>query len=1496
MSVRLILRAKGATDARVLNVATAPETPLGIVAARLLETVGASAATPMFTAAGPLDLGFTLGESPLRDGTMLSVGTPLPLAPPTPGPRLVVISGPDSGSFVPLRFGVTAIGRDPGCQLQLHDPEVSRRHAVITLDAEGVWLTDTGSANGTFLAEGEIDDAELGGTRLGEQAIRLPPHTLVRCGGSVLWLTTTDPEPEFAAQLTPHLTPLPTYPTPEGTLELLRPPRIIAPTVPPTITYPNAPQQLAAPSTPWLGVILSVCLPLALSVLLWWFMRDSMGVAGVSMLGFMALTPVLMLTQVLTDRWGRRRAARTANAAHQAALVATDRLLAIAQQEEVLRRCTQTPDAPALADIVQTPSLRLWERRPSNPDWLRLRIGLATLPAELVVHRGSTTTSTLASPEHPALPLVPATIELGTAGVLGIAGSGSQQLCQWLLAQLATLHSPGELRLALLTDADRNLWQPASWLPHIYGDHAPDGYGIATDAASQQALASSLATLIQRRAARCHDRPNPAQLLEQLDEPAVVLLCDSAHRLAGLSGGRSVLDDGPTQRVYTIYRSADARALPGQCRATITLPSRLQLHTGSALRATLAVTDAPQITGILPELVSVAWSDQLSRALAPLRERTSAAQTHALPASASFSNLLSATFDHPSDCDCNYACDHDDPSHWSQARLAEQIAARWRQQPACTKAVIGFDGHGPVGIDLAADGPHALIAGTTGAGKSELLRTWIASLALHNRPDELNLLLIDYKGGSAFAECAELPHVVGLVTDLDAALTSRVLSSLHAELQRRERQLAAVGASDFSELGELGKHRAIAPDAGLARLIVVIDEFAALTTELPELVTGLVDLARRGRSLGVHLVLATQRPAGVVSAEIRANTALRICLRVTDAQDSTDVIDTPDAARIDPGVAGRAIMRRQGQLVPMQVAHVSHPWLPPLAEPRDARRVDIHAISWHTPRAVTAPPISGASTHSGTAARRAISALHYLVQTIRLAASRAQLRRSAPPWLPPLAERLTLTELKSMKSRCPADGAMVGLHDIPHEQRQRPFSIQLVTAGHMLLAGGPRSGRSSALRTIAASLADQHSPEQLRIFAFDNSGELATLEALPHCDGVVAPDDAEHCQRVLRRLRIELQRRRVHRAPATGDAREGSAPWLVLLLDSWETFRHSYDDLRHGALLSELSSVLRDGGGRGLRAFINGDRSLLASPIVTLFGTRLILPMADADSYGLAGIARRDVPQQFIPGRAILPSTPVTTMQFAQLDPDPAPSAQRSALNRLGTQLRRRWPQTATGAMPVRALPRLVTPDMLKPTTRQWCLPIGLGGDSTETLELDLSETTTALIAGPPASGKTSTLLAMAAAAADQGARLIIAAPGRSALSSELPTASTAANAAQLTSLLNTDSGPRMILVDDVELLADSDVDAALSAIISARQHRVVLAGGTDELLGIFRGCTVAARRARTGVLLAARAGDGELLGQPRLAAGGVLDGAGRGLLIQHGTLTALQMVQTQEV
>ncbi|MFD0467425.1 FtsK/SpoIIIE domain-containing protein [Nonomuraea thailandensis] len=241
-----------------------------------------------------------------------------------------------------------------------------------------------------------------------------------------------------------------------------------------------------------------------------------------------------------------------------------------------------------------------------------------------------------------------------------------------------------------------------------------------------------------------------------------------------------------------------------------------------------------------------------------------------------------------------------------------ELAARWGERGS-TEALIGVGPDGPFTVDLRLDGPHGLIAGTTGAGKSELLQTMICSLAVANRPDQLTFVLIDYKGGAAFKECVRLPHTVGMVSDLDGHLTQRALDSLAAEIRRRERLLAAAGAKDIEDY----------TGPGMPRLVLIIDEFAALVAELPDFVAGLVDIARRGRSLGIHLILATQRPAGVVTADIQANTSLRIALRVTEPAESADVIDLPDAAHISKSTPGRCYVRSGvGAAVAVQTARV----------------------------------------------------------------------------------------------------------------------------------------------------------------------------------------------------------------------------------------------------------------------------------------------------------------------------------------------------------------------------------------------------------------------------------------------------------------------------------------------------------------------------------------------------------------------------------------------
>jgi S-DNA-T family DNA segregation ATPase FtsK/SpoIIIE len=286
-------------------------------------------------------------------------------------------------------------------------------------------------------------------------------------------------------------------------------------------------------------------------------------------------------------------------------------------------------------------------------------------------------------------------------------------------------------------------------------------------------------------------------------------------------------------------------------------------------------------------------------------------------------------------------------------------------------AAIGLDADGPVILDLVADGPHALVAGTTGSGKSELLISWVLAMADGRSPDEVAFLLIDFKGGAAFTPLAPLPHVLGMLSDLDARLTRRAIESLRAEVLRRERVLAEHGAREIVQL-----------DPGvLARLVIVVDEFAALVAADPELHEVFTDLAARGRSLGLHLILCTQRPAGVVRDAMLANIGLRISLRVADRSDSIAMVGDDAASRLSLTPRGRAVIAGEAGPRTVQIAQAS---------PGDAERC-------------AGGPASAATT-----------------------------RASAPrPWLDPLPAQLHLVRLPEAGT-----GLVFGLVDLPAEQRQ----------------------------------------------------------------------------------------------------------------------------------------------------------------------------------------------------------------------------------------------------------------------------------------------------------------------------------------------------------------------------------------------------------------------------------------------------------------------------
>lgn len=494
------------------------------------------------------------------------------------------------------------------------------------------------------------------------------------------------------------------------------------------------------------------------------------------------------------------------------------------------------------------------------------------------------------------------------------------------------------------------------------------------------------------------------------------------------------------------------------------------------------------------------------------------------------------------------------PDHLIPASVAAHSAiqeARAARSPrAHLLATLGQSEQGQVQIDLATHGPHALVAGTTGAGKSELLTTWLLTLAARNSPETLALVLVDFKGGAAFAPLAALPHTAALLTDLDPGATRRALASMRALLRQRERLLHQAGARDITDLE---RH----DPASATRLLVVVDEFRALATDHPDLMDQLLRLAAQGRSLGVHLIVATQRPAGAIGPELRANMPLRICLRVAEPADSQDVLNSPLAARL-PRIPGRALLSDGASPTPFQVAYSGDP--------------------------------------------------------AQVRATVAALRKDWPrpgqqlPWCPPLPPHLATTDLPP---GCPA------LADHPEELAQPPLPLGV---GHVLVAGPPRSGRSTAAKAIA--LAAHDLGEEVWLVTADRTTGSGNGRII-----------AVHQTRLVAGLLEHLE----------------SAPNRCGVLDDVELWLAAHDALHGGGTGSALlTQAVRSIAAAGSRLVVVGGSELPTARWAAACAQRFLLAGTDHTAALLAGLPRAaaEALAQAPPGRAHLLGANVE-VQFA---------------------------------------------------------------------------------------------------------------------------------------------------------------------------------------------------------------------------------------------------------
>jgi len=492
--------------------------------------------------------------------------------------------------------------------------------------------------------------------------------------------------------------------------------------------------------------------------------------------------------------------------------------------------------------------------------------------------------------------------------------------------------------------------------------------------------------------------------------------------------------------------------------------------------------------------------------------------------------------------------------------------------------------------------------------------------------------------------------------------------------------------------------------------------------------------------------------------------------------------------------------------------------------------------------------------------------------------------RQRSPWLPPLPETLLTTELPP--------GAW-GLLDVPARQAQEPVRFDLATAGHLLVLGGARSGRSQLLRTLTGALVTEHGPDTLHVYALDcGNGALAVLETLPHHGAVVSRAEPERAARLLRRFAGELTRRQQLLA-AGGHGGLGELPdpppHLVLLVDRWEGFMSTLGELDSGALTDLVLLLLREGASVGIHVVITGDRSLGLGRVGATTEHKLALRLPDRADYGLLGIDHRQVPAEPPPGRAWAAESGLCT-QVALLDADPSGAAQAAALTRLGARHGR--PSNApfrVDVLPTRvslasALSRLAPLNAL----------VGVGGDELTPQTVDLARTSSLLIAGPARSGRSTALAAVAKSLLAGGTRLVLVTPRASPLSQLHGVTLTGLDSGVLEEHV-TEPGPVVVLIDDAEQLRDCGATPLLKQIITGALpgRAVVLAGNAGEVGAGFTGWQVDARKARHGLLLSPQdPADGELVGVrlPRSAVGGpVLPG--RGLLhLGDGALVPVQV------
>lgn len=586
------------------------------------------------------------------------------------------------------------------------------------------------------------------------------------------------------------------------------------------------------------------------------------------------------------------------------------------------------------------------------------------------------------------------------------------------------------------------------------------------------------------------------------------------------------------------------------------------------------------------------------------------------------------------------------------------VSKRWEQNETYKSLAVPLGLRGKedlvyLNLHEKAHGPHGLVAGTTGSGKSEIIQSYIISLAVNFHPHEVAFLLIDYKGGGMANLFKELPHLLGTITNLDGAQSMRALASIKAELQKRQRLFGEYDVNHINQYQKLYKSGDVTEP--MPHLFLISDEFAELKSEQPDFMKELVSTARIGRSLGIHLILATQKPSGVVDDQIWSNSKFKLALKVQNASDSSEILKTPDAAEIT--LPGRAYLQVGNNEIYelFQSAWSGANYIP---EKNDEELLDttIYSINELGQYEILTEDLSGLSK------KKEISSvpteLDAVVEYIYQFANINNIAELPRPWLPPLEERIYLSDLHQVDYQKTWYDKKLPLHvtlgylDIPEMQAQEPLSINLTKDGHLAVYSSPGYGKSTFLQSVAMDLARQHNPERLQLYLIDlGTNGLLPLKDLPHVADTLMVDEELKMGKLFRRLEKELKDRKqklskygVANIEMYERVSGEEVPAILIIVDTYD----SIVDTSYREEFEKISAqIAREGVSVGIHMAISaGRQTALRAPLLANIKHQISLFLIDEmEPRNIVG--RTDLKIEEIPGRGLIKLEQPTAFQTA---------------------------------------------------------------------------------------------------------------------------------------------------------------------------------------------------------------------------------------------------------